>query len=68
MEPQNTANYIPSVILSIFTSIIALISIKDVQVLLGIIASIIAIVSGISASVFYIYGALEKRKILKDNK
>jgi len=63
-QPDNT---IPeaSLILTIFSTIVAIVSIKDVQIILGIVASMVAIISGIFAIRYYYLSSKEKSQILK---
>lgn len=59
---QNTGHGGLNLILSITCSILAWISLKDAQVIFGMVASSVAIISGIAAARYYIILANEKRQ------
>jgi uncharacterized membrane protein len=55
-------------LVSITSSAIAWISLRDAQMIVALVASCIAIVSGVLAALYWYYSILEKRQLLKKSK
>jgi hypothetical protein len=61
-------SYPISAALSLLSVVIAWISLRDAQIVIAIIASVVAIVSGLFAVRYYYYATKEKKKNLTNDK